>query len=369
MKGLVAISLGLLLALAAPVPRAGAAANKTVEAANAQYRDGNYQEALDTYARLAEKSPENAELQFNQGAALYKLGDVNQARQSFEKASLLSDDPRLQALSAYNMGNCAFESAREKMGEKPEDAIADLNRSVQHYKDALARNKELADAAHNLETAKRTIQQLRRQMEQREQEQQHQQDEMKKKLDELIEEQEKQNSQSQEAAEKQQDPAQTPPEKQEMDQMAQEQQATREKTEELSQEMDSKAQEEGQEAMEEAKQRAEAAAGKQQEAEQHLENQDASQGNKAQEEALEELKKARDALGEGGEPEEKQAENEPEESDSEGEQQDGPPPAGEMNEGPPPDATARDILEQEKRTKEQRAIVEMKRLQPVEKDW
>jgi len=385
MNGHRAIAAIAALALLGLPWRVEAASNAEVAAANALYTEGSYEAALETYTRLLESHPERAELEFNRGAAAFQLGDVAAAREAFERAALLSDDPALQALSAYNMGNCNFAEAQQKVGEDPEAAIASLNQSVRYYKDALARNRALPDAAHNMETAKLVIQQLREQMQQQQEEQQRQEEEMKEKLDEIIEEQERQNQQTKQAAEQQQDPTQVQPDPSEMEEMSQEQGQTREKTEELAEEMQSG--EGGQDSpADAAKQHAEAAAEKQAEAEEHLKNGDPQQANAAQEKALEELKQAREAL----EGEEQEGEKQPGEEqegepsgDGESEPQDPRDPSGEprdqqaqnpqspeeMDAVPPPDATARDILNQEQRQKEQRALQQMIRVRPVEKDW
>jgi len=384
-KSIAALAVFLSVGLAHHV---SAAENSEVARANALYANGSFQEALDAYSRLAEERPESAELQFNRGAAEFQVGNIDGAREAFEEASVLSDDPEIQALCSYNMGNCTFNEAQQQLEMDPEAAMATLNQSIRYYKDALARNRDLSDAAHNMETAKRVIQQLRQQQQQQQQEQQQQQNEMKEKLDELIEEQQQQSEQSQQAADQQKDPSQSPPSDSQMKQMADDQQQTREKTEELSQEMQSEADGDQPEPMDEAKAHTEEAAKKQEEAEEHLKNQKPDEANKAQEEALEELKQARDALGSGEESEDQQAQDgkqgDPQDgggdqqqpqseqtpSDSQEEQQaQNQQTPEEMENVPPPDATARDILNQEMRNKEERQLQQMIRVRPVDKDW
>ena len=271
-----------------------AGSNPEVDKANSLYSAGNYQEALEVYERLAQEQPDNPALQFNRGAALYQLGDLPKAREAFEQAGVLSEDAHLQAQSAYNLGNCAFKEGQEKVAQDPDAAMASLNRSMGYYKDALARDKSIDAAAHNLEMVKRTIQELRRQQQQQEQEQQQkeqeqkQQEEQKKeetkeKLDELIKEQQQQNQQSEQAAQQQQqqkqDPSQPAPTPEQMEAMKQQQEQTRDKTEELAEKMpasDESASEP------EAKSSATEAAEKQKEAEEQLKNQNAEAANKAQ---------------------------------------------------------------------------------------
>lgn len=370
-----------------------AGSNPEVDRANALYGAGNYQEALDVYDRLAKEQPDNPALQFNRGAALYQLGDLPKAREAFEQAGVLSEDAQLQARSAYNLGNCAFKEGQEKVAQDPDAAMASLNRSMGYYKDALARDKSIDAAAHNLEMVKRTIQELRRQQQQQEQErqqkeqQQKQQEQQKKeetkeKLDELIEEQQQQNQQSEQAAQQQRtqqsDPSQPAPTPEQMEAMKQQQEQTRDKTEDLAEQMTSP----GDPAPEpESKSSAKDAVERQKEAEEHLKNQNAEAANKAQEEALEKLKEARKALDAEEKEEQQSAEDnknknqqeQPEKPEEKSGENNKPEETGKMDtpdDGtPPPDANARDILNQEKRNKEQRDLRRMIGVAPVEKDW
>lgn len=373
-----------------------AAPNREVERANALYRDGNFQGALEVYDQLAKEQPENPALQFNRGAAHFQLGDLEKAREAFEQAGVLSEDARLQAQSAYNLGNCAFREGQEKVAQDPDGAMASLNESMTYYKDALSRDKSIEAAAHNLEMAKKTIQELRRQKQQQEQQQQaekqkkeQEKEENKEALDQLINEQQQQNQQTEQAAQQQQrqqsDPSQPAPTPEQMEAMKQQQSQTRDKTEKLADKMppqDSPSPEA------DAKSSAEAAAEKQKEAEEHLQNQDAEAASQAQKEALEKLQEARKAMEEAQENQEKpqqgeqspkaegekqQTPSKPEDSAQKPDGETAPQESGadEAQEGAPlpQDATAKDILNQEKRNKEQRNVQRMIGIAPVEKDW
>ncbi len=384
----------LLLLLLLLVSNTFAGPNREVADANALYATGQFQEALDIYARLAEQQPENAELQFNQGAAQFQLGNLDDAKSAFQTAGQQSDNPFLQALAAYNLGNCAVQEAQGEAQEDPEKAIKTLFQGVRHFKDALARDKELEEAANNLELARQGIRQLREQLKEQQkqqQEQQQKQDEAKEKLDELIEEQEQNNEQSQEASEQQQDPSQPDPSPQEMNEQADQQQSTREDTEELAESMDDPQDSPDPSPMDEAKEHAEKAAKKQQEAEEHLRNEEPQKANEAQEEALDELKQAKESLekdedageeekskddqkpGEDGEEGDDEQPSDPQDEGEDGQDEQDPSEeegdADDMEEVPPPDATARDILNQEKQNKEKRNLRRMMRFRPVEKDW
>ena len=103
------LGLGLLLA---GIAMQAAAVERAAADARAQYEAGNFAGALETYSQLADENPENAALEFNRGAARYQLGELDLARESFERAGLLTEDVSLQARCAYNMGNCAYQQAQ-----------------------------------------------------------------------------------------------------------------------------------------------------------------------------------------------------------------------------------------------------------------
>jgi hypothetical protein len=374
-----------ILMAVAIAPHTFAGPNRHATDANVLYETGQVQDALDIYNGLAEERPDNAALKFNQGAAQYKLGDLESAVSAFESAAELSDNPKLQALASYNLGNCATQKAQAQAAEDPEEAVKTLFQGVRHYKNALAKNAGLGEAANNLEMTKRAIQQLREQMKQQQEQQQQQQqqnqqqqDGAKKELDELIQEQQSQNQESQEAAGQKKDPGQPNPTQQQMNDQADQQEETRERTEEAAESMDDGREEPS--PMDEAKEHAEKAVEKQKEAEEHLRDQDPEKANEAQEEALEELKKARESLDEEGE--KRKQDNSPEgEQSNEGEksqenqpedEQEGKPqerPGEDMKDVPAPDADARDILNQEKEQKKARRARQMIGVRPVEKDW
>lgn len=59
-----------------------------------RFRQQRYEVALELYERLLELTPEAAQVHANRGAALYHLGRVDAALQSFERALAL--DPALE---------------------------------------------------------------------------------------------------------------------------------------------------------------------------------------------------------------------------------------------------------------------------------
>ena len=73
-------------------------------------------------------------MQFDAGAAAYKMRDYDKATQAFSQA-LLTQDKRLQENSHFNMGRTLEE--RADMAKTDEDAVKDLENAKTHYEDVL----------------------------------------------------------------------------------------------------------------------------------------------------------------------------------------------------------------------------------------
>lgn len=145
-----------------------------VEKGNQAFRAGKYGEALDHY-KAAEGRGGDARLQFDRGAALYKLGEqakdpaekqklMEEAEQAFERAAD-TDDRRLKSDAYHNLGNALYQRQR-------------FDEAVDKYRRALRANPQNDAARYNLEMALRQRQkdEQKNQQQQQGQGQQQQQD-------------------------------------------------------------------------------------------------------------------------------------------------------------------------------------------------
>ncbi|MHC5025653.1 MAG: tetratricopeptide repeat protein [Planctomycetota bacterium] len=134
--------------------------------------------ALEALERL---QPEDATVPFNLGVAKYRSGDFGAAAEAFERAHALADDPDLRGSSLYNLGNSAYNAARQQDPSQSAQAKEGLQRSLERFKEALRVNPEDEDACANAEYVTRRL----RQMEQMEQPQEQggQQDQMEEQDD------------------------------------------------------------------------------------------------------------------------------------------------------------------------------------------
>jgi len=123
--------------------------------ANEAYEEGNYQQAAELYRQAIEQDPENAKLHFNLASALHKLGQTEEAMQTYDRFLNLSESPEEQSFASYNQGTMLTEENKYK-------------EAAEFFREALKKNPEDPDARHNYELA------LQKQQQQEEQQQQNQ---------------------------------------------------------------------------------------------------------------------------------------------------------------------------------------------------
>ncbi|HEY9723065.1 MAG TPA: VWA domain-containing protein [Oscillatoriaceae cyanobacterium] len=123
------------------------------------YSQGDYQRA-ETLLQSAERmDPRNYRLFYNEGEALYQLKRYQQSINTFEHAWELAP-PEQRPMIGYNLGNALFRYA-ETTGD-----LKGYERAITEYERVLQDNPKDADARHNLEVARRRLQQAKKQQQQ-----------------------------------------------------------------------------------------------------------------------------------------------------------------------------------------------------------
>ena len=125
------------------------------------YRNDNYSEAYQQFEKTLKEHPNTHaadRLEFDAGAAAYKLGDYNKALEWFSR-SLLSKDKSVQERSHYNIGRTLEE--RADRAETNEKALGDLYNAQSHYEEALKLDPNDERAKANLEEVKKKIERLK----------------------------------------------------------------------------------------------------------------------------------------------------------------------------------------------------------------
>ncbi|MBV9618492.1 MAG: VWA domain-containing protein [Verrucomicrobia bacterium] len=125
------------------------------------YQGGKYNEAYQNFQQDLQSHPDSSQkekIEFDAGAAAFKMGDFNKALQSFSDA-LLSPDKRLQENSHFNLGRTLED--RADMAQTNDGALKDLTDAASHYEGALQLNPRNEAAQANLEEVKKKIARLK----------------------------------------------------------------------------------------------------------------------------------------------------------------------------------------------------------------
>jgi Ca-activated chloride channel homolog len=125
------------------------------------YQDGKFEDAYSHFQETLKAHPQSRaedKLQFDSGAAAYKLKDYNKALESFSQA-LLSRDTGLQSKSHYNLGNTLYQRGEaEKSDEKK---LSAWTNALDHYEQTLKVEPENKEAKENYEYVKKKIEELK----------------------------------------------------------------------------------------------------------------------------------------------------------------------------------------------------------------
>jgi len=125
------------------------------------YRDGKFEDAYGQFQQTLKshpQSPAEDKLQFDSGAAAYKLKDYTRAMESFSQA-LLSRDNGLQSKGHYNLGNTLYQRGE---AEKSDDKkLSDWTNALDHYQQTLKLDPQDKDAKDNYEYVKKKIEELK----------------------------------------------------------------------------------------------------------------------------------------------------------------------------------------------------------------
>ena len=174
-KTLVSVLLVALLVL----PPVSARANDTSEGITS-YEKGDYEQALKHFVDAQLDAPDKSESLYNVANAYYKTGNFDAAVDHYTKV-LETDDKALKQKALYNLGNAEFRRGNAKA-------------AIDHYKAALAIDPDDRLTRENMEFVKKALEQ-----------QQKQQQESDDKAQDQKDQEQNQDKQSQNSSEEEQD--------------------------------------------------------------------------------------------------------------------------------------------------------------------
>jgi Ca-activated chloride channel homolog len=125
------------------------------------YRDGKFEDAYSHFQETLKAHPQSRaedKLQFDSGAAAYKLKDYSKALESFSQA-LLSRDTGLQSKSHYNLGNTLYQ--RGEAQKSDEKKLSDWTNALNHYEETLKVEPQNKEAKENYEYVRKKIEELK----------------------------------------------------------------------------------------------------------------------------------------------------------------------------------------------------------------
>jgi Ca-activated chloride channel homolog len=125
------------------------------------YRSGKFEDAYSQFQEALKTHPQSRaedKLQFDSGAAAYKLKDYSKALESFSQA-LLSRDTALQSKGHYNLGNTLYQRGETQKGD--DKKLSDWTNALDHYQQTLKLEPQNQEAKDNYDYVKRKIEELK----------------------------------------------------------------------------------------------------------------------------------------------------------------------------------------------------------------
>jgi Ca-activated chloride channel family protein len=125
------------------------------------YREGKFNDAFSQFQQMLKTHPQSHaedKLQFDSGAAAYKLKDYGKALESCSQA-LLSPDTGLQSSSHYNLGNTLYE--RGETQKSDDKKLSDWTDALEHYEQTLKVEPQNKEAKENYDYVKKKIEELK----------------------------------------------------------------------------------------------------------------------------------------------------------------------------------------------------------------
>ena len=138
---------------------------------NKLYKQGNFNEAINSYDQALLDAPAALEPKFNQANSYYRLDDLSKAMDLYRQIAAESKDMKVVAKAKYNLGNSYFQQGSKQKDSSLQKAIDDLKTAIGSWRSVLDIEPENKKAARNIEVARLLIKDLLDQLNKQQQQQ------------------------------------------------------------------------------------------------------------------------------------------------------------------------------------------------------
>jgi len=97
---------------------------------NKFYKQGNFNEAINSYDQALLDAPGALEPKFNQANSYYRLDDLGKAMDLYRQVSAESKDMKVVGKAKYNLGNSYFQQGSKQKDSNLQKAINDLKTAI-----------------------------------------------------------------------------------------------------------------------------------------------------------------------------------------------------------------------------------------------
>ena len=138
---------------------------------NKLYKQGNFNEAINSYNQALTEAPGALEPKFNQANSYYRLDDLSKAMDLYRQVAAESKDMKVVAKAKYNLGNSYFQQGSKQKDSNLQKTIDDLKTAIGSWRGVLDIEPENKKAAKNIEVARLLIKDLLDQLNKQQQQQ------------------------------------------------------------------------------------------------------------------------------------------------------------------------------------------------------
>jgi Mg-chelatase subunit ChlI len=131
-----------------------------VERGNKLYKQGNFNDAINSYDQALLDAPGALEPKFNQANSYYRLDDLAKAMDLYRQVAAESKDMKVVTRAKYNLGNSYFQQGSKQKDSNLQKAIDYMKTAIGSWRGVLDIEPENKKAARNIEVARLLIEDL-----------------------------------------------------------------------------------------------------------------------------------------------------------------------------------------------------------------